>query len=174
MFLAFKLTDIVHVPFGWLIAQLYQLTTNYGVALIIFAFLVKLILLPPTAKGKKSMMKMSRITPRVQAIQKKYANDQQKQGEAIRELYKEEGVSIGGGCLWSFLPLLILIPLYTVVRQPITYMLQEANASAIVDAVKTTAEHLFPSNDPSGMYSQMVAAQHIPATWRKSKLPVSI
>ena len=162
MFLAFKLTDIVHVPFGWLIAQLYQLTTNYGVALIIFAFLVKLILLPPTAKGKKSMMKMSRITPRVQAIQKKYANDQQKQSEAIRDLYKEEGVSMGGGCLWSFLPILVLIPLYTVVRQPITFMLQQSAevTGNIVTAIKEAAPTLF---DPkANFYEQMIAAAQIP------------
>ncbi len=162
MFLAFKLSDIVHVPFGWLLAQLYHLTTNYGVALIIFSILVKLILLPPTAKGKKSMMKMSRITPRVQAIQKKYANDQQKQSIAIRELYKEEGVSMGGGCLWSFLPLLILIPLYTVVRQPITYMLQQSAevAGNIVATIKNAAPEIFTAQ--GNFYEQMVAAPQIP------------
>ena len=52
------LADIVQVPFGWLLDFLYQLTTNYGVSLIIFAFLVKIILMPATAKAKKSSMKM--------------------------------------------------------------------------------------------------------------------
>ena len=110
MFLAFKLADLVHVPFGWLMNLLYQLTTNYGWTLIIFAVLVKIILFPVTAKGKKSTMKMSRLSPRIQALQKKYENDQQKQSEAVRALYKEEGVSMGSGCLWSFVPLLILNP----------------------------------------------------------------
>ncbi len=162
MFLAFNLADLVQVPFGWLLAQLYQFTTNYGVALIIFAFLVKLILLPATAKGKKSMMKMSRITPRVQAIQKKYADDQQKQSQEIQKLYKEEGVSMGGGCLWSFLPILVLIPLYAVVRQPITYMLQETAevAAEVVNVIKTAAPNLFDAN--SDFYNQMVAAPQIP------------
>lgn len=161
MFLAFKLSDIVTVPFGWLLAVLYQFTTNYGVALILFAVLVKIILLPMTAKGKKSTMKLSRLTPRLQAIQKKYANDQQKQGEAMRELYRSEGVSMGGGCLWSFVPILILIPLYTVVRQPITYMLRETAeiANQIVAVIKGAAPNLFAGND---YYHQMIAAAQIP------------
>ena len=160
MFLAFKLSDLVTIPFGWLLAQLYQLTNNYGVALIIFAIAVKLILTPLTAKGKKSTMKMSRLTPRMQEIQKKYANDQQKQGEALRELYKEEGVSMGGGCLWSFIPLLILIPLYTVVREPLVYMLGESSevAGQIVEALRSHNAAMFTDNR---FYDQIIAASQI-------------
>ena len=127
MMLAFKLSDIITVPFGYLLGLLYRLTDNYGVAMILFAVIVQLVLLPITAKSKKSMMAMSRLTPRVQAIQKKYADDPQRQNEAINALYKEEGVSMGGGCLWSFVPLLILIPLFTVIREPITYILISYN-----------------------------------------------
>ena len=110
---------IINVPFGYLLDWLYQFTTNYGVALILFAVIVQLVLLPITAKSKRSMMKMSRISPRLQEIKEKYANDQQKQTEAIQKLYKDENVSMTGGCLWSFVPLLILIPLYAVIREPI-------------------------------------------------------
>ncbi len=161
MILAFKLADLVQVPFGYLMSFLYQFTTNYGVALILFAIIVKLILLPATAKGKRSTMKMSRLSPRIQAIQKKYANDTQKQNEAIQALYKEEGVSMGGGCLWSMLPLLILFPLYAVVRQPITYMLHETAEAAeqIVAVIKSANESLFSGN---AFYHQMIAAPLIP------------
>ncbi|MBQ2755982.1 MAG: YidC/Oxa1 family membrane protein insertase, partial [Oscillospiraceae bacterium] len=69
------LWDIIRIPFGWLLAFLYDLTSNYGVALIIFAVALKLIMFPMTAKSKKSTMKMSRLTPKIQALQKKYAND---------------------------------------------------------------------------------------------------
>ena len=156
------LADIVQVPFGWLLDFLYQLTTNYGVSLIIFAFIVKIILLPATAKAKKSSMKMSRLTPQVQAIQKKYANDQQKQGQEMQALYKREGVSMGGSCLWSFVPILILIPLYTVVRQPIVYMLGQTleQAELIVEVIKEKLPDLFTSGN--AFYSQMLAAAHIP------------
>ena len=116
--------EIITVPFGWLLNFLYQLTDNYGLSLILFAILVQIVLLPISAKSKKSMMKMTRLQPRINAIKEKYANDQQKQQEAMQQLQKEEGASMGcGGCLWSFVPLLILIPLYTIIRQPLTNML---------------------------------------------------
>ena len=91
------LGDLIKIPFGYLLDLLYQFTTNYGVALILFAILIKLVLLPASIKSKKSSMKMSRLSPRIQALQEKYAGDQQKQNEAIQALYKEEGVSMGGG-----------------------------------------------------------------------------
>ena len=78
MFLAFQLSDIITVPFGWLLSVLYETTHNYGVAMILFAVIVQLILLPLNAKSKKSMMKMSRLTPKMQAIQQKYADDPQR------------------------------------------------------------------------------------------------
>ena len=161
MILAFKLSDLVTVPFGYLLSFLYQLTSNYGIALIIFAVLVKLILYPVTAKGKKESMKMSRLTPRLKVIQERYANDQAKQNEAIQALYREEGVSMGGGCLWSLIPLFILIPLFTVIRQPIVYMLHEnlAVAEQIVAVIKELAPSAFSSNN---YYDQVVAAQLIP------------
>ena len=152
---------IITVPFGYLLAWLYDFTTNYGLALIIFAIAVKLILLPITAKSKKSMMKMSRLQPRIQEIQKKYANDQQKQNEAIQQLQKEEGASMGcGGCLWSLVPMLILIPLYQVVRQPLVYLLHESAdvAVQIVEIVKNALPNAFSNN---AYYDQLVAASHI-------------
>ena len=162
MILAFNLADIVQVPFGWLLSTLYEVTTNYGWALILFAIIVKLVLLPATAKGKKSSMKMSRLTPRIEQIKKTYPDDQQKQSEAMTKLYKEEGVSMGGGCLWSLLPILVLIPLYAVVRQPITYMLHEGEEAvkAIMDVVKAGMPDLFAGNNT--FYEQMIAAPLIP------------
>ena len=155
------LGDLIKIPFGYLLDLLYQFTTNYGVALILFAILIKLVLLPASIKSKKSSMKMSRIQPRVQALQQKYAGDQQKQNEAIQALYKEEGVSMGGGCLWSFLPLFILFPLYAVVRQPITYMLHETAevAAQAVAVIKEAVPAAFGKNE---FYNEMVAAPLLP------------
>ena len=161
MILAFQLTDIVTVPFGWLLGQLYALLNNYGLAMIVFAVIVQLVLLPITMKSKKSMMKMSRLQPKIQEIQRKYANDQQKQNEAIQQLQKEEGATMGcGGCLWSFIPLLILLPLFTVIRQPIVYILGESleTAEQIIKLVKELEPGLFGSNS---YYDQVAAAQAI-------------
>ena len=155
--------DFVTIPFGFLLRILYQLISNYGWALIAFTIVTKLILLPMTAKSKKSMMKTSRLTPYVQAIQKKYANDPQKANAAIRQLYKDENCSVGSGCLWSLIPLLILFPLYAIVREPITYILGESGtvANQIVEIIKENApEGIFTAKNT--FYHQMVAAPLIP------------
>ena len=167
------MAKIITVPFGWLLSFLYDLTNNYGIALIIFAALVQLILLPISAKSKKSMMKMSRIQPKIQKIQEKYADDKQKQNEAIQQLQKEEGATMGcGGCLWSLVPLLILIPLLQIIRQPIVYLLGETaeNAAQIVEIIKTANPSLFSGNT---YYSEVIAAQWIPqyAEQIKAALP---
>ena len=158
MFLAFQLGDLIRVPFGWLLGFLYDLTSNYGFAMIIFAFIVQAVLTPINAKSKKSMMKMSRLQPRIQEIQKKYANDQQKQNEEIQKLQREEGASMGmGGCLWAFIPLLILIPLFTVIREPIKYILSESleNTELIIETLKGLAPEKFAGNQ---YYHQVTAA----------------
>ena len=160
MFLAFHLSDIITIPFGYMLEWMYNLTSSYGLALILFAVLVQLILTPITVKSKKSMMKMSRLQPRMQDIQRRYANDQARQSQAMQALYKEEGVSMTGGCLWGFVPLLIMIPLYSVVRQPITYMLHESAevAQQIIAVIKGADPTLFAN----AFYDEMIAAKHIP------------
>ena len=162
MFLSFTIgniefsgiADIIQIPFGYLMDLFYQLTSSYGWALILFALVVRLILIPMTAKSKKSSMKMSRLQPQVQYLQKKYANDQQKLSQEMQALYKAEGVSMGGGCLWSLLPLLLLFPLYTVVREPITYMLHQSKET--VDAIFQVMEITKPDH-----FSQMMAAPQL-------------
>ena len=164
MFLAFQFGDLIRVPFGWLLGFLYDLTSNYGVAMILFALIVQGVLTPINAKSKKSMMKMSRLQPQIQEIQRKYANDQQKQNEAMQQLQKEEGASMGmGGCLWSFVPLFILFPLFTVIREPITYILGESAevAAQIIAVVKSASPELFTASRNGGYYDQVIAASAI-------------
>ena len=147
--------EIITVPFGWLLNFLYQLTNNYGLSLILFAILVQIVLLPITAKSKKSMMKMTRLQPRLNAIKEKYANDEKKQQEAMQQLQKEEGATMGcGGCLWSLVPLLILIPLYTIIREPLTNMLG-ASSEVIAEIGKVMDANM------SDGYWQISAAQAI-------------
>jgi len=126
--------DIIRVPFGYLLEWFYTFTGNYGLALILFGVAIKVILLPISMKSKKSMMKMSRLAPMQKAIQDKYPDNQQKAQMEIMALYKKEGVSPTGGCLWSLIPLLILIPLYQVIREPLVYMMHMSreNAQAVV------------------------------------------
>ena len=111
---------IICIPFAWLLRLFYNLTSSYGVALIFFTVAIKVILLPFQMKSKKSMVRMNRLQPRVNEIQAKYANNQQKANEELQKLYVEEGVNPMSGCLWTLIPFPILIALYSIIRQPIT------------------------------------------------------
>ena len=154
-----SLSDIIRVPFGYLIDWLYVFSSNYGVALILFSLIVKLVLLPMSIKSKKSMLKMSRLAPLARSIEAKYGDDRQKAQMAVQQMYKEEGVSMGGGCLWSFIPLLILFPLYYVIREPITYMLHNSRSvsAAIVAFIQASGVDLGKNT----YYAQLAAAGHL-------------
>ena len=153
------LSDIIRVPFGYLLDWLYTFTNNYGLSLILFSLIVKLVLLPMSVKSKKSMLKMSRLSPQVKALEAKYGDDKQKYQLAVQQMYKEEGVSMGGGCLWSFIPLIILLPLYYVIREPITYMMHNSRSvsEAIVAFLQASGENL----GKNSYYAQLAAAGHI-------------
>jgi len=151
-------SKFITVPFGWILGQLYGLTNNYGIAMIIFAVVVQTIMLPMRAKSKKSSMKLSRIQPMIQDIQSRYT-DSVKQNEMMRKLYQEEGVSMGGSCLWSLIPILIIFPLLNVIREPITYMLGASaeEIATIIEVVKANAPDLF-TNARGNYYDQVIAA----------------
>ena len=165
------MSKFITVPFGWILGQLYALTDNYGIAMILFALVVQTVMLPMRAKSKKSTMKMSRVQPLIQDIQARYT-DPQKQNEMLQKLYREEGISMGGSCLWSLIPILIIFPLFTVIREPMAYILGASaeEITTIIDVVKTNAPHLFTGNE---YYAQVISASAIPtyAAQIKEALP---
>lgn len=115
--------SIVCIPFAWLVRLFYNMTNSYGMAIILFTLVIKIIMLPFQLKSKKSMIRMSRMSNKVTEIQKKYSNNQMKMNEEIQKLYAEEGISPMSGCLWSFVPLPILLCLYSIIRRPITHFM---------------------------------------------------
>jgi len=115
--------EIITWPFAKLMVWLYNLTGNYGLALILFALAVNLIMTPFMAKSKKSMMRSSRLQPRIQELQRRHEGNPQKLNAEMQKLYQEEGINPMSGCLWSLIPFPILIALYSVVRQPLTRMM---------------------------------------------------
>ena len=115
--------EIVTWPFAKLMVWLYNLTGNYGLALTFFALAVNLIMTPFMAKSKKSMMRSSRLQPRIQELQRRHEGNPQKLNAEMQKLYQEEGINPMSGCLWSLIPFPILIALYSVVRQPLTRMM---------------------------------------------------
>ena len=118
-----SLWDYIAKPFGWLLLTLNNLVGNYGVAVFLFALVVKLILLPFQMKSKKSMMRMSALQPQIAELQKRHEGNPRKLQEETSKLYKEEHVNPMSGCLWSLIPFPILLALYRAIRFPLTTMM---------------------------------------------------
>lgn len=115
--------QLLLTPFVWVLMLFYELFDNYGVALILFAVLVKVILFPLSIKAKRSMIQMNMLNGQMQKLQKMYGNNRDKYNLEVQKLYEKEKVNPMGGCLWSMLPVLILFPLYAIIRQPLTYLM---------------------------------------------------
>ena len=132
------------IPFAWLVRLFYTMTGSYGMAIILFTLVVKLLMLPFQMKSKKSMIRMTRMNGKMQEIQKKYANNQVKMQEEIQRLYAEEGINPMSGCLWSLLPFPVLLALYSIIRQPITHfmMLSQDVVQRLVDALTAAGANM--------------------------------
>ena len=114
---------IITKPMGFIIEHIYQLVANYGLAIIIFTLIIKLILIPLNIRSQKAMKKQQKIQPVLQELQKKYANDQEKLQREMMKLYKENNISMAGGCLPMLIQMPVLIGLYQVIQKPISYLL---------------------------------------------------
>ena len=115
--------EAIAKPFGILLMWLYEFTSNYGIAVILFALIVKIILLPFQMKSKRSMMRTSLLQDRMKEIEKKHGANKQKYNEEVQKLYQEEGINPMSGCIWTLIPFPILIALYQAIRYPLTTMM---------------------------------------------------
>ena len=153
-------------PFGALMLWLYEWVGNYGVAVILFALIVKLILLPFQMKSKRGMIQQTRLQGRIKEIEKKHGANKQKYNEEVQKLYREEGVNPMSGCIWSLIPFPILIALYQAIRYPLTIMMgvgQELldDGGAIANQL---AEPGFEST-ANAAYVQIEKSQFITKNW---------
>lgn len=132
---------------GFIIEFIYNLVQNYGFSIIIFTVLIKLILMPLAVKSQKAMRKQQKIQPYMMELQQKYANDKEKLQQETMKLYKENNISMTGGCLPLLIQFPILIGLYRVIQKPLTYLLgvdfKLAETLSRVTEIMTrmTAEH---------------------------------
>lgn len=122
-----NLFDIINVPLGWIMKVCYELVDNYFVALLLFAVVMQLILLPLSIKQQKNSVRQAQLAPKTAALRKKYAgrNDaatQQKMQEETMELYKRENFNPASGCLPLLIQMPILFALVNVVYNPLRYI----------------------------------------------------
>ncbi len=145
-------------PFAWLLLALYDVFKNYGLALILFSLLIKLVLLYFSMKSKKGTMKTARLQPKMKELEKRYAGNKAKYNEEVQKLYKDNDVKMMGGCVWSLIPFPILIGLYSVIRQPLTYLMHLSKEQ--IDTVSGVLTGLGYSAT-SGAYNEITMAQQI-------------
>ena len=131
--------DIVNVPIGLILRGCYALVNNYGVAILLFALITKLLLLPLGVKGEKSRRKMMKAQPKIQQLQQKYKGNTRdpKYQEEMQRIYSEEGYSPTSGCLPQLIQLPLILSLWTNIRNPLTYLcnLSQKTISDIFDAL---------------------------------------
>lgn len=132
---------VIYRPLGFIIEQIYNLVQNYGWAIIIFTIIVKLILLPLNIKSQKAMKKQQKVQPILMELQRKYANDKEKLSQETMKVYKENDISMMGGCLPMLIQFPILIGLYRVIQSPIKYILNvDFNSAEVVEKATTLFE----------------------------------
>ncbi len=108
--------------FGYLLQLMYTLVNNYGLAIIIFTVVIKILLLPLSIKQQRTMKKSAELQEKMKVIQFKYKNDPEKMNQEIMELYKTEKMNPFSGCLTAIVQMLLLISIFYLVRCPLTYM----------------------------------------------------
>ena len=118
------ISEIIGWPLGWVMWLCYKILSNYGFALIFFTLITKILLFPMTLKQQKSSIKMAMVKPKLDNLQKKYANNKEKLNEEMMKLYQEEGYNPMSGCLPLLIQFPILFGLINVVYNPLTHIVR--------------------------------------------------
>ena len=108
--------------FGYILAFLYDLINNYGLAIILFTVIIKIVLLPLSIKQQRTLKKSTQLQEKMKVIQFKYKNNPEKMNQEMMELYKSENMSPFSGCLTAIVQLLLLLSVFYLVKSPLTYM----------------------------------------------------
>ena len=158
-------------PFSWLLNFFYSFTDSYGISLILFALVIKIILFPLTIKGKKGMIQMNLLSGKMQQLQKQYGKDRERYNMEVQRLYEREKVNPMGGCLWSLLPLFIMIALYRAVVKPLTIMMgipddMLQQGGAIYEQLQNLGYSLSNyTSSANSFYEQIYQAKFITENW---------
>ena len=108
--------------FGYLLNIINDFVGNYGLAIILFTVIIKLIMLPLSIKQQKTMKKSAKLQEKMKILQFKYKNDPEKLNREMMDLYKKENMSPFSGCLSAIVQFILLISIFYMVRFPLTYM----------------------------------------------------
>ena len=125
--------------FGYLLNFIYNIVNNYGVSIIIFTIILKIVMLPMSIKQQKTLKKSAKIQVKTKEIQEKYSNDQLRQSQELMDLYKRENMSPFSGCLGTILQFIVILAMFFLVSRPLTYM-KHIDADTINNYTKQLVE----------------------------------
>lgn len=108
--------------FGYILNFLYEFVNNYGLAIILFSIVLKIVMLPISIKQQKTMKKSAKIQAKTKEIQNKYKDNPEKLNQETMDLYKREKMSPFSGCLSAIVQLVLLFSVFYLVRSPLTHM----------------------------------------------------
>ena len=152
--------------FGYILNYIYQFVQNYGVSIILFSILLKLILLPLSIKQQKTMKKTAKIQVKVKELQEKYKNDQMKMNQEMMDLYKKENMSPFSGCLTSIIQIILLFAMFGLVRNPLTYM--KKIDTATIENYKNEIKQEVGENSISANYPEISIVKYVNENKEKS------
>lgn len=113
---------ILATPLGWIMWLIYQIVPNFTIALLIFTLITRAAMFPFSVKQQKNSAKMASFRPKIERLNKMYANNKQKLQEETMKIYEEEGYNPMSGCLPSLVPIIILFGLIDVIYKPLTHI----------------------------------------------------
>lgn len=119
---------------GYVLWAAWYFVNNFGIAIILFTIVIKLILFPFTLKQQKSMANNARMQKKQRELKEKYGTNKQKLNEEMQKLYEREGVSMTGGCVTSIIPMIIMLGIFYAVAYPLTNTLH-LNADSVNQAM---------------------------------------
>lgn len=114
---------------GALIRLIYNIVgENYGLSIVIFTILTKVLMFPVTYKQEKAMQEMGKVAPLEKEIREKYKGDKEKMAEELTKMYSEHKINPAGGCLSMLIQIPLIFAIFAIVKQPLTYIMQVPQA----------------------------------------------
>ena len=132
--------DAIARAMGWILRSLYEVTANYGIAIILFTVFIKLITVPLTLKQQRSMKATQELQPMLEKLQKKYQNNQEKLAQEMQKLYEEKKINPFGGCLLLLIQIPIIYSMFFAIAQPVKFMYPEIKTAEVEQAIEQYAD----------------------------------
>lgn len=145
--------------FGYILNLIYGLVSNYGLAIILFSVLIKIIMLPLSIKQEKTLKKNQKIQEEMKIIQIKHNGNQEKINQEMMELYKREKMNPFGGCFSIIIQFILLFAMFYLVRSPLTYMKKVNNET--IENQKTVIRQELGDNSISANYPEISVIKYI-------------